>query len=287
MSDSNFNRHIILNGLPKNVTPEKRTAFQRHAERKFAELLGHSTFNLQLLIDRETGLVSGAFMTFKSESDAEAALAKLNLFHFTKSDTVQTYRWSSLRKAREPEEEYVAPTVNDDEEGADFSNNMAEDEQARPQYVVKGGLALDCEWYWFDWEKKEPVLYRRPNVRKDDSIGKWSELDRRNKSLRNGLVSSLMTAVKPLPVWSTFGTVMISEHESGLRVWGGRSMSLLFEIPEDVEAFMVSPSEKYIVIKTANDLSVWNLRTARKIRTLGNLPFVVLARTARFSLCEI
>lgn len=34
---------------------------------------------------------------------------------------------------------------------------------------------------------------------------------------------------------------------------------------------MVSPCEKYIVIKTANDISVHNIRTAKKIRTLTNL----------------
>lgn len=273
MADSdNTSRHIIINGLPNNVTPEKRGAFQRHAERKFADLLGHSQFNLVFLTDQETGLVSGAFMTCATEADAEAAMAKLNLYHFTRSDVLQTYRWSALTRARGDEEDYVAPTLPEQSaDGADFSNNMAEDEQARPQYLIKGGLALDCEWHWFDWEKNEPTLYRRPNIRKDDSIGRWSEMDRAGKELRQGLVSSLASVVRPMPTWSTYGTMMISEHGTGLRVWGGRTMALLFEVPEDVEAFMTSPCEKFIVIKTVNDLSVWNLRTARKIRTLGNL----------------
>lgn len=270
--ESKTSRHIIINGLPGNVTPEKRAVFQRHVERKFTELLGHSSFNLFLLTDKVTGLVSGAFMMFATEDAAEAALAKLNLYHLTRSDVITTYRWSALDRAQAPEEDYVPPTMPEEAAGEDdFSHSMAEDAQARPQYLIKGGIALDCEWYSFDWEKGQPVLYRRPDFRKSDSIGRWSEMDRHYKSLRNGLVSSLASAVRPLPVWSSYGTMVISEHESGLRVWGGRTMALLFEIPEDVEAFMVSPREKYIVIKTANDLSVWNLRTARKIRTLGNL----------------
>uniref|UniRef100_A0A0A9VUS1 Eukaryotic translation initiation factor 3 subunit B n=1 Tax=Lygus hesperus TaxID=30085 RepID=A0A0A9VUS1_LYGHE len=65
--------------------------------------------------------------------------------------------------------------------------------------------------------------------------------------------------------------MVISQQAKGLRVWGGRNMHLLFEIPSEVEAFLVSPCEKYIVIKTANDLSVHNMRTAKKIRTLTNL----------------
>lgn len=270
--DDSFSRHIILNGLPKNVTPDKRDLFQRHITKKIAETLGHNRFSIQLLTDPQTLLVYGAFLSCATESEADAALAKLNMLHFTKTDVLSTYRWSALKNAEQGEETYVPPEMPTEESAEeDFVHNMADDEAARPQFVVKGGIALDCEWYWFDWEKNEPVLYRRPNIRKEDPLGKWSEMDRREKSLRQGLVSSLLPAVRPLPTWSSYGTMMISQHASGLKVWGGRSMHLLFEIPEEVEAFLVSPCEKYIVVKTANDLSVTNLRTAKKIRRLGNL----------------
>lgn len=273
MSDESMSRVIVINGLPKNVTPEKRDAFLRHATKKFSEVLGHSSFQLNLLTDPDTGLVSGAFLVCTTEAMADAALAKLNMYNFTRSDVINTYRWSSFENARQPDEEYVEPQMAPGEADAedDFAHNMAEDEQARPQFIVKGGMSKDCEWYWFDWEKNEPVMYRRPNVRKDDPVGKWSELDRQTKNLCPGLKSSLMNRARPLPVWSTYGTFMVSQHAPGLRVWGGRSMHLHFEVPEDVEAFLISPSEKYLVVKTANDLSIWNLRTARKIRTLGSL----------------
>ncbi|CCW65699.1 unnamed protein product, partial [Phytomonas sp. EM1] len=268
----NFSRHIILNGLPNNITPEKRDKFKSAFLKRISEVLGHSRFKLHIVMDPEEGVAKGAFLSFGTETDAEAALAKLNMYHFTKSSIFTTYRWSALENAKMEEEEYVPPPVME-EEGTeeDFLHNMAMDEQARPQFIVKGGLAMDCEWYWFDWERKEPVLYRRPNIRKEDPLGKWTEMDRRDKSLRAGLVSSVLPVVRPLPVWSTYGTMMISQQTKGLRIWGGRSMHLLFEIMEDVEAFMISSSERYIVTKTDREVSVWNLRTAKKIRALGNL----------------
>ncbi|CCW69679.1 unnamed protein product [Phytomonas sp. Hart1] len=268
----NFARHIILNGLPNNITPDKREKFQNAFSKKITDVLGHSRFNLHVVMDAEAGLAKGAFLSFATETDAETALAKLNMYHFTKTSIITTYRWSALENAKMGEEEYVPPPAME-EEGAeeDFLHNMAMDEQGRPQFIVKGGLAMDCEWYWFDWERKEPVLYRRPNVRKEDPLGKWSEMDRRDKSLRAGLVSSVLPVARPLPVWSTYGTMMISQQMKGLRIWGGRSMHLLFEVMEGVEAFMVSSSERYIVTKTDKEVSVWNMRTAKKIRTLGNL----------------
>eukprot|EP00796_Vickermania_ingenoplastis_P011113 gene11113-7739_t len=266
-------RHIVINGLPQNVTAQKRELFQRHLEKKISELLGHSQFTIHLLTNPQSTLVYGAFLSCTTESQAEAALAKLNMYRLTKSDVFTTYRFSAFDNLKQPEEEYVPPTIADDSVDEDLVHNMAEDENARPQFLTKGGVSMDCEWYWFDWEKNEPVLYRRPNViKKDDPLKLWSELDRKERSLRPGIISSLQTRVRPLPTWSTYGTMIISQHTSGLRVWGGRSMHMLYEIPgEDINAFMVSPSEKYIVVKTTNDLTVLNFRTAKRIRTLGNL----------------
>lgn len=266
-------RHIVINGLPQNVVPAKKDLFQRHMEKKISELLGHSQFTLHLLTNPETTCVYGAFLTCATESHAEAALAKLNMFRLTKSDVFTTYRFSAFDSLKEEEQEYVAPSFAEETVEEDLVHNMAEDENARPQFLTKGGMSMDCEWYWFDWEKNEPVLYRRPNlIKKDDPLKLWSELDRREKSLRPGIISSLQARVRPLPTWSTYGTMIVSQHPTGLRVWGGKNMHMMYEIPGDnINAFLVSPSEKYIVVKTANDLSVLNFRTAKKIRTLGNL----------------
>lgn len=266
-------RHIVVHGLPQNVTPGKKDIFQKHMEKKVSELLGHSQFTIHLLVNPETTLVYGAFLSFATESQAESALAKLNMYHMTKSDVFTTYRFSAFENLKKNEEvEYVPPSVADDSVEEDLVHNMAEDDNARPQFLIKGGFSVDCEWYWFDWEKQEPVLYRRPTIKKEDPLKAWSELDRKEKSLRPGIISSLQARVRPLPVWSTYGTMIVSQHQSGLRVWGGRSMHMLYEIPgEDINAFMVSPSEKYIVVKTTTNLSVMNFRTAKKIRTLGNL----------------
>ncbi|EPY28360.1 translation initiation factor 3 subunit B [Strigomonas culicis] len=162
------------------------------------------------------------------------------------------------------------PEQNTEEE-ADFSHNMAEDHKGRPQFIVKGGLSLSVEWYWYDWEKGEPVIYRRPSVRKDLPIDKWTEVDRKNKELQKGLISSMLNQVRPQPSWSNYGYMMISEGFSGLQVWGGKNMNLLYVIPEKVTAYAVSPREQYIVIRTEKDISIMNFRTARKIQTLGNL----------------
>lgn len=269
---SSFARHIVIDGLPNNVTPDKRDTFERHCHRRFSELLGHSQFNLQLLVDQKTALVTGAIISCSTEEVAEAALAKLNRFPLTKSAILSTYRWSSLQNAREQDDEYVPPRLPEEAEGeADFVHNMAEDMDARPQFIIKGGMSMDCEWYWLNWERGEPELYRRPKFSKDDPLRNWSEEDRTAKKLSDGIICSVVNAARPLPVWSTYGSMVISQHFPGLRIWGGRSMHLLFEIVQEVNAFLVSPGEKYMVVRSSKDISVYNLRTAKKIRTIGNL----------------
>ncbi|KAG5503872.1 hypothetical protein JIQ42_07390 [Leishmania sp. Namibia] len=274
MTDVGFNRHILIDGLPNNVTPDKRELFQRHFSRRIGELLGGERFSLHLLTDPETALLSGAILSCVTEAQAEAALAKLNRFPFTKSAVLTTYRWSSLEEARVDDGPYVPPPMADDgdeEEEAELVHNMAEDPEARPQFLIKSGMSFDCDWYWFNWEKNEPDLYRRRKISKDDPLCRWSEVDRDNKKLSSGMVCSALPVARPLPVWSTYGSMVISQHEKGLRVWAGRSMRLHFEITMDINAFMVSPCEKYIIVQTPKDISIINLRTAKKIRTIGNL----------------
>ncbi|KAK7196229.1 translation initiation factor [Novymonas esmeraldas] len=273
MTDVSFGRHILIDGLPSNVTPDKRELFQRHFSRRIGELLGGEKFSLHLLSDPETALVSGAILSCLTETQAEAALAKLNRFAFTKAAVLTTYRWSALEEAREDDGPYVPPPMAhaDDEEGEELVHNMAEDAEARPQFLIKSGMTFDCDWYWFNWEKNEPELYRRRKISKEDPLGRWSEVDREAKKLSSGMVCSALPAARPLPVWSTYGSMVISQHEKGLRVWSGRSMRLHFEITMDINAFMVSPCEKYIIVQTPKDISIINLRTAKKIRTIGNL----------------
>ncbi|KPA76274.1 putative translation initiation factor [Leptomonas pyrrhocoris] len=273
MTEVNFGRHILIDGLPNNVTPDKRELFKRHFSRRITEVLGHDQINLQLLQDRETALVKGAILSCVTEEQAEAALAKLNRFPFTKTSILTTYRWSSLEEARQDLGPYVPPTLpdGDEEEEAELVHNMAEDPEARPQFLVKGGASFDCEWYWFNWEKNEPELYRRRKLGSEDPLNRWSEVDRTNKKLSSGMICGPLPVSRPLPVWSTYGSMVISQHEKGLRVWAGRSMRLHFEITLDVNAFMVSPCEKYIIVQTPKDISIINLRTAKKIRTIGNL----------------
>ena len=172
MSDINFGRHILIDGLPNNVTPDKRELFKRHFLRRITEVLGNDQINLHLLQDRETALVKGAILSCVTEEQAEAALAKLNRFPFTKTSILTTYRWSSLEEARQELGPYVPPTLPDEEEEAELVHNMADDPEARPQFLVKGGAAFDCEWYWFNWEKNEPELYRRRKLSSEDPLNR-------------------------------------------------------------------------------------------------------------------
>lgn len=271
-SEDFFARNIIITGFPQNVTSEKRDRFLKHLEGKFATVLGHSNFIVTLLTDRQRNVVSGAFLTCVTEADAQAALAKLHMMRFTQADVLQTYPWSAMQNVTVDDGPYVPPELPEHEEAElDFGHNMAEDPDARPQFLVKGAKSLDCEWYWFDWERGQPQIYRRPRVLGKDALQKWSEVDRNAKALNPGLVSSLQYVVRPLPVWSTFGTMVISQQTRGLRVWGGRDMHVLFEISSYVGAFMVSPFEKFLVVKGTNNISLYNIRTAKRIRTLGNL----------------
>ncbi|RNF02564.1 putative translation initiation factor [Trypanosoma rangeli] len=269
-----MSRHIIVNGLPNNVTPEKRVLFLRHMTKKVTEVLGHENFTIHLVLDETTGLVAGAFLSFGTVANAEDALARLNLYRFTKTDVLTTYRWSSLQAAGAPQDEYRPPELADDVD-ADFAHTMSEDAMARPQFFIKQGESFDVEWYWFNYMTLKDELYRKPRALKTDSLGQWTEMERRQKKLGAGLVHGPLTVVRPMPAWSTFGRMIISQHTGGLKVWGGRQMSMLFEVPElDINAFLVSPQEKYLVVKTLNDVSVWDIRTAKKIRTLGGLDLV-------------
>ncbi|KEG14800.1 putative translation initiation factor [Trypanosoma grayi] len=272
--DGKMSRHIVVSGLPGNVTPEKRAIFLRHMSKKVGEVLGHENFTIHLVLDETTGLVTGAFLSFGTVANAEDALARLNLYRFTKTDVLTTYRWSALQSASAPPEGYKPPTLTEDTD-ADFAHTMCEDPMARPQFFIKQGESYDVEWYWFNHITLKAELYRKPRALKTDSVGQWTEMDRRQKKLDVGLVYGPLTSVRPMPAWSTFGRLVVSQHTSGLRVWGGRQMNLLFEVPElDIKAFLVSSQEKYLVVKTLNDVSVWDIHTAKKIRTLGGLDLV-------------
>ncbi|CAD2221616.1 translation initiation factor 3 subunit B [Angomonas deanei] len=156
--------------------------------------------------------------------------------------------------------------AGDDE--VDFTHTLAEDPNAFPQYVVKVSPEAGCSWMKFDWEKNTEIPCE---VDKRSVLRRWTELDRSKGKLQPGIISSMAPQPQPLPTWSVYGHIMLSEAEEGLHVWGGREMQLLYTIQENVKAFMVSPNENYIVVQTEKDVSVMNLRTAKKIRTLGNL----------------
>lgn len=269
-----MSRHIILNGLPNNVSPEKRTLFLRHLTKKVAEVLKHENFTIHLVLDENTGLVTGAFLSFGTVANAEDALARLNLYHFTKTDVFTTHRWSALEGATTQQEEYQPPSVTEDMD-ADFAHTMSEDVMARPQFFIKQGETFDVEWYWFNYTTSQAELYLKPRALKKDSLGQWTEMDRRKKKLDAGIMYGTLLFPRPMPAWSTFGRMVISQHTSGLKVWAGRQMNMLFEVPElDIKAFLVSPQEKYLVVKTLKDVSVWSIRTSKKIRTLGGLDLV-------------
>nr|CCC90540.1 putative translation initiation factor [Trypanosoma congolense IL3000] len=269
--DSAMSRNIVVSGLPANVTAEKRARFLQHMTNKVTQVLGHDKFSIHFVLDEDDGRVIGAFLTFATVHSAEDALARLNLFPFTKTDILTTYRWSALKSAGAPPEEYKPPEV---EEGAetDLTHTMAEDPMARPQFFIKQGESYDVEWYWFNYTASKAELYRKPRADKTDSIGRWAEMDRRQKNLGDGLVYGALTTARPMPAWSTFGRIVISQHVEGLKLWGGRQMHMLFEVPElDIKAFFVSPQEKYLVVKTMNGVSVWDIKLAKKIRSLGCL----------------
>ncbi|KAG8341781.1 putative Eukaryotic translation initiation factor eIF2A [Trypanosoma vivax] len=276
--DNDMSRNIIVNGLPNNVTPEKRLAFQKHMTKKVAEVLGHGQFSIHLVPDEETELITGAFISFGTVAQAEDALARLNLYHITKTDVFTTYRWSALQAAGAPAEEYVPPEVGEDVD-TDLVHTMAEDPMVRPQFFIKQGESFDIEWYWYNYSTNKIELYRKPSALKTDSVGQWTEMDRRQKRLAPGLVYGTLTSTRPMPAWSTYGRLVISQHKSGIKIWGGRQMNMLFEVQElDINAFLVSPQEKYLVVKTLNDVSVWDIHEAKKIRTLGGLDLVDLEK---------
>lgn len=268
-SDAAMAKHIVIDGLPGNIVPAKQDFFKKFLFGVIEKKIGHQNFVIHFCVDDATGLVNGAFVTFVTPKDAEKALSQLNRFPLTKTEVLATYRWNVFNIFKEDLTEYVPPK-REDEVATDLSNAMMEDERARQMFFTKSGPMCDVELFWYDNLKTKVELFKKPNVPRDDNLGKMTELDRTMKRAQPGLVHGIYTDTKPLPVWSPYGTMLVSQHHSGLKFWGGDAYSKLFEIAQDnITAFHISPLENYIIIKTDRDVSVWNLRQSKKLKVLA------------------
>lgn len=265
-----MNRHIVIDGVPQNIAPPRHDTFRKFLTNTIAKKLGHENFVVHLTIDSESGNVDGSFLTFVKPAEAEHALAVLNRFPLTKTDMLATYRWSALASAKEDIGEYEAPNYQP-EIATDLSNAMMEDPLARPMFLTKSGQHLDIELYWYDNAKLRVDLFKKPAAARDDSLGQMCEMDRRmGRMALPGIIFGTNTTPKPLPIWTPLGSMLVTQHLTGLKFWGGESFAMLFEIAEDsVTAFQISPLENFLIVRSDREVAVWNLKQSRKLKVIA------------------
>ncbi|CUG87197.1 eukaryotic translation initiation factor eIF2A, putative [Bodo saltans] len=270
-----MNRHIVIDGLPTNIAPARHEVFRKFFTTTVAKKLGHENFVVHLTIDDDassatSGFVNGAFLTFVKPSDAEFALSAMNRFPLTKSEMLSTYRWSALATAKEPVTEYVAPELAA-ETAADLANAMMQDPAARPMFLTKSGQHLDIELSWYDNAKQKVDLHKKPTADRNDSLGQMCEMDRRmGRMALPGLIYGTNTTPKPLPIWTPLGSMMVTQHLTGLKFWGGEDFKCLFEIVEEnVTAFLISPLENFLIVRSDREVAVWNLKQSRKLKVIA------------------
>lgn len=264
--------HILLDGLPGNIVPTAQEKFRAFLTNFIDKKLGHKNFAVHFCTDEATGLVNGAILSFTNPGESERALALLNKVAITKSDMLFTYRWRDLEDAKSEIVAYEAPQPPKDDSSTELSNAMMEDTLARPMFLLKNGDKFDAELFWFDNFKGEIELFKKPTTVRDDNLGQMTDMDRRAKKAQPGIISSGIATAKPCPIWSPLGSMLVSQHHTGLKFWGGPNFELLFEVEEsNIAAFLISPMENYLIMKTDRELTVWDLKQSKKLRTIGGI----------------
>jgi len=153
---------------------------------------------------------------------------------------------------------------------------------ARPMLMMRHGNFHDTELHWIDRIKGKLELYKKPMSERNDNLGLMTELNRKDDK------QALANLAKPLPVWSPLGTMLISQHPQGLRMWNAQApFNLLYEIPlPQIRAFQLSPLETYIAVKRDKDLSIWNVKTCKLLRIHGGFDVEAGWPLAKFSADE-
>lgn len=265
--------HVVIDGLPRNVTLDRKDKFKVLLEKKIVEQLGHSNFVLKL-VDGD-GFVVGAFLDCRTVAEADKAIAKLNHFRLTKADVFEVTRWSDFEALEDVPDEYEEPEEEDEESTIDMTNPFLMDAMARPQLLVKAGENFDVHWLWLN-----ATTEKFDHVRNINDTKHWSEVDRKNKRLQQGMPA-------PLPMWSPQGTFIIAQHPGCVRLYGGKGMNFLTEFPApELRYVQMSPCEKFLVLY-GREFAFWDVSKAKLIKTMpGEVPsWPVFKYSADDSMC--
>lgn len=262
-------KNIIVLDVPKNINREKLQKFHVFFTKTVATKTGVAVneFNLKFFFN-EDDTVKGAFIEFARRADAERAVDVLNMFQITKNDTLTAFRWDELSKTAELPDEYQEPRIEINTNDVDLTNTMMYDLDARPQYIIKKGSPnFEVEWHWVNWKYRKIDTVRKASFSRSDPMAQWSEFDRSDKQMKKERVKGV-----DLPMWTPYGTYLISQHDDGLKLWAGSTMSLVMHVNEaDIQQIQVSPHEQFLVVKTASDISLWSIAQAKRLRSLRSV----------------
>eukprot|EP00758_Cryptobia_borreli_P008693 Tbor_TRINITY_DN5410_c5_g1::TRINITY_DN5410_c5_g1_i1::g.25386::m.25386/K03253/EIF3B; translation initiation factor 3 subunit B len=289
MSTDIMQKHIIVDGFP-HVPKESFPKFDGFFKKKLKILLNidEVLFKVSYFF-KEDGSIDGCFIGFQKRADVDRALSLIHGYRITSTCTLSSYTWDTIKNLSQVPDEYILPEEETEQQSeTDLTNNMMLDEDARPQFLVKeGGPRYDITWNWLNWKTNTIDLYRKSSVSKNDLIGQWTELDRIDSNKRSVRCAGLF------PMWSPFGTYLITEQPEGIILYAGPRMQRVMLVDEtEVQQIQVSPSEQYLVVKTTRDISMWSIRFAKKLRSLSNLSlsndiWPVIAFNSDDSLCSI
>ncbi|KAK7521924.1 eukaryotic translation initiation factor-like protein 3 subunit B [Phyllosticta citriasiana] len=215
---------VIIDGLP--VVPEaSRSKLIKFLLRKL-NTVGHATEEGVHMPLNDEGMTEGyAFVEFGAPSEAFAASKALNGVPLDKKHTLLVNKLTDIERfGREGrvDEEYKPPTIEPFQEKEHLRSWLSD---PRDQIAMYRDKKVGVFWYEKE-EAPEPVVDREH----------WTEL---------------------FVEWSPLGTFLMSVHEQGVQLWGGRSWSRQKRFAHPgVKLVNFSPNERYLVTWSPQPLQV-------------------------------
>ncbi|KAF2142202.1 uncharacterized protein K452DRAFT_227269 [Aplosporella prunicola CBS 121167] len=215
---------VVIDGLPV-VPQESRDKLTKFLLRKLNTVGRASQEGVYMPLNDSNMTEGYAFVEFGAPSEAIAAVKALNGTPLDKKHTLLVNKLTDIdRYGREGriDEEYVAPTIEPFQEKEHLRSWLSD---PRDQIAMYRDKKVGVFWHEKE-DQPEPVVDREH----------WTEL---------------------FVEWSPLGTYLMSVHDQGVQLWGGKSWSRQRRFAHPgVKLINFSPAEKYLVTWSPQPLQV-------------------------------
>ncbi|KAF2090482.1 eukaryotic translation initiation factor-like protein 3 subunit B [Saccharata proteae CBS 121410] len=215
---------VVIDGLPV-VPEESRQKLVKFLMRKLNTVGKVSEDGVFMPVNEKNMTEGYAFVEFGAAAEAVAAVKALHGTPLDKKHTILVNKLTDVdRYGREGrvEEEYVPPTIEPFQEKEHLRSWLADPRDQIAMYR----------------DKKVGVFWNEKDDAPDPAVDRehWTEL---------------------FIEWSPLGTYLMSVHEQGIQLWGGKSWSRQKRFAHPgVKLINFSPNEKYIVTWSPQPLQV-------------------------------